>query len=121
MKVVFVCLGNICRSPMAEAVFRKMVHEEGLEDKITIDSAATSTWEHGNPVHHGTRKKLEEHGISAKGLVSRTLDATVARLLEVAGVPRDIADPWYTGDFDATYRDVILGCNALLEQLKKEL
>lgn len=76
MKVVFVCLGNICRSPMAEAVFRKMVHEEGLEDKITIDSAATSTWEHGNPVHHGTRKKLEEHGISAKGLVSRTLDAT---------------------------------------------
>ena len=63
MKVVFVCLGNICRSPMAEAVFRKMVHEEGLEDKITIDSAATSTWEHGNPVHHGTRKKLEEHGM----------------------------------------------------------
>ena len=150
MKVVFVCLGNICRSPMAEAVFRKMVHEEGLKDKITIDSAATSTWEHGNPVHHGTRKKLEEHGISAKGLVSRTLDATdldadyilgmdasnvrnihsfvdgksdatVARLLEVAGVPRDIADPWYTGDFDATYRDVTLGCNALLEQLKKEL
>ena len=150
MKVVFVCLGNICRSPMAEAVFRKMVHEEGLEDKITIDSAATSTWEHGNPVHHGTRKKLEEHGISAKGLVSRTLDATdldadyilgmdasnvrnihayvdgksdatVARLLEVAGVARDIADPWYTGDFDATYRDVTLGCKALLEQLKQEL
>ena len=150
VKVVFVCLGNICRSPMAEAVFRKMVHEEGLEDKITIDSAATSTWEHGNPVHHGTRKKLEEHGISAKGLVSRTLDetdldadyilgmdasnvrnihsfvdgksdATVARLLEVAGVARDIADPWYTGDFDATYRDVTLGCKALLEQLKQEL
>ena len=150
MKVVFVCLGNICRSPMAEAVFRKMVHEEGLEDKITIDSAATSTWEHGNPVHHGTRKKLEEHDISAKGLVSRTLDetdldadyilgmdasnvrnihsfvdgksdATVARLLEVAGVNRDIADPWYTGDFDAMYRDVTLGCKALLEQLKQEL
>ena len=76
MKVVFVCLGNICRSPMAEAVFRKMVQEEGLENQITIDSAATSTWEHGNPVHHGTRKKLEENGISAKGLVSRTLDAT---------------------------------------------
>ena len=107
MKVVFVCLGNICRSPMAEAVFRKMVHEEGLEDKITIDSAATSTWEHGNPVHHGTRKKLEEHGISAKSpvyhgsAISRGTPATSNKRATVAS-DFPSTNEWILRTFDAS-------------------
>lgn len=74
VKVLFVCLGNICRSPMAEAVFRDMVEKENLSEKIKIDSAATSSWEHGNPVHHGTREKLAEVGISVEGMYSRPLN-----------------------------------------------
>lgn len=149
VKVLFVCLGNICRSPMAEAVFRDMVKRENLEDKIQIDSAATSSWEHGNPVHHGTRDKLKEVGISVKGMHSRPLNdndlaadyiigmddsnitnikkfirgrktGEVKKLLEYAGEDRIIDDPWYTGDFEATYRDVVARCTALLEKIKKE-
>ena len=74
VKVLFVCLRNICRSPMAEAVFRDMVEKENLSEKIKIDSAATSSWEHGNPVHYGTREKLAEVGISVEGMYSRPLN-----------------------------------------------
>ena len=74
VKVLFVCLGNICRSPMAEAIFRDMVEKEGLSEKILIDSAATSSWEHGNPVHSGTRKELAKVGIGVEGMYSRILN-----------------------------------------------
>ena len=74
VQVLFVCLGNICRSPMAEAVFRKLVNDEGLDNQIYIDSAATSSWEHGNPVHRGTRERLKKEGIGTDGMYSRILN-----------------------------------------------
>ena len=150
MKVVFVCLGNICRSPMAEAVFRQMVKEKGLEQQVIIDCSATISWEQGNPVHSGTRKQLAKVGISTEGMYSRQLSsvdadadyiigmdsenmmnikrmmqgktgAKIASLLSFAGSNRDIADPWYTGDFEQTYQDVCLGCEALMKEIQEKL
>lgn len=135
---------------MAEAVFRKMVADENLSSYIEIDSAATSTWEEGNPVHHGTKARLAKENISVEGMYSRTLEnkdltfdyivamdesnvenikkfigkrasGEVRMLLEYVGESRGIADPWYTGDFDTTYNDVIKGCRALLEEIKAKL
>ena len=146
-KILFVCHGNICRSPMAEFVFRNMVKKAGLSDKIHIASAATSREELGNPVHHGTVAKLAPLGISTKGkyavqmtkadydeydlllamdqynvrnmlrIVGSDPDNKIMRLLDIADNPRDIADPWYTGNFDVTYNDIVEGCNALLKKL----
>lgn len=148
-KVLFVCLGNICRSPMAEFVFKDMVKKRGMESQFTIASAATSNEEIGNPVHHGTRNKLKEEGISSAGKTAVQLRRSdyskydyllamdtgnlnnmriilggdpknkVSRLLDYAERPRDIADPWYTGNFDVTYSDVLEGCEAFLEYLLK--
>ena len=148
--ILFVCLGNICRSPMAEFVFRDLVQKRGLGDRFHIASAATSAEELGNPVHPGTRRRLAREGISTAGktavqltlrdygrydlligMEQRNLSAMlrilggdpqgkVRRLLDFTGSPRDISDPWYTGDFDRTYDDVWEGCLGLLEYLEAE-
>ena len=149
-KVLFVCLGNICRSPMAEFVFRDMVQKQGLGDRFSVASAATSTEELGNPVHPGTQRRLAREGISTRGktavqltrwdyqrydyligMEQRNLSGMlrilgsdpagkVHRLLDFTDRPRDIADPWYTGDFDRTYDDVVEGCRGLLAHLLEE-
>ncbi len=148
--ILFVCLGNICRSPMAEFVFRDLVQKRGLGDRFHIASAATSAEELGNPVHPGTRRRLAREGISTAGktavqltrrdygrydlligMEQRNLSAMlrilggdpqgkVRRLLDFTGSPRDISDPWYTGDFNRTYDDVWEGCLGLLEYLEAE-
>ena len=144
LSVLMVCHGNICRSPMAEFVFRDLVTKKGMGDRFQILSAATSTEEIGNPVHRGTREKLRQCGISTEGKYAvqfkvgdydsydyligmderNTINmrriaggdpmGKISRLLDFSDRPRDIADPWYTGDFDKTYEDVVEGCKALL-------
>lgn len=149
IKILFVCHGNICRSTMAQSVFQDMVNKAGLADRFEIDSAATSTEEIGNPPHHGTSAELRSHGIPVVPHRARQLtktdashydyligmdtanirnmrritgaDAKIYKLLVFADIGRDVADPWYTGDFAATYADVTLGCEKLLEKLKEEL
>ena len=145
MKILFVCYGNICRSPMAEFVMKDLVKQAGLEDQFQIDSAASSTEEIGCPVYPPARRKLAEHGISCAGKTTRQLtkgdyaqydlligmdranirnmnricggdpDGKIKLLLDYTDHPGDVADPWYTGDFDATWRDVLEGCQKLLE------
>lgn len=146
-KILFVCHGNICRSPMSEFVMKALVKERGLQDEFYIESAATSTEELGNPVYPPARQKLAEHGISTVGKYARQVESSdfehfdyivgmdrynilnlkrvaprsmeykISLLLEHAGLHRDVADPWYTGDFEATWQDVNLGCSALLDKL----
>ena len=151
IKILFVCHGNICRSPMAEFVLKQLIKEQGLEQHFLIDSAATSTEEIGNGVHHGTKRKLAEVGVSCLnhkaiqmtrtdyeaydyliGMDSANIrnmqricggdaDCKIHRLLDFTMNERDIADPWYTGNFDKTYEDIDEGCRALLSYLKQEL
>lgn len=143
-KLLFICLGNICRSPMAEFVMKKMVADAGLSDQFEIASAATSYEEEGNPVYPPARAKLAEHGISCKGKTARRIepddyqyydyiiamdrsnlrnlrmivgddvDGKISLLMDYTGEPHDVADPWYTGNFDATWKDVNEGCARLL-------
>ena len=149
-KLLFVCHGIICRSPMAEFVMKDLVKKAGLEDQFTIASAATSAEEIGNPVYPPARRELARHGIGCAGHAARQLTATdydrwdlflgmdsanlrnmrrlfggdpqgkVKSLLSYAGEDRDISDPWYTGDFEATWQDVNAGCSALLAALTEE-
>lgn len=147
MKILFVCHGNICRSPMAEFVMKELLRRAGIED-VVVESAAMHTDEIGSDVHYGTRRKLTQQGIPFSHRAAWLLTAAKAReydlligmdsynvadlrrlvypedrekihkLPEFAGETRDIADPWYTGNFDETYDDVLRGCTALLERLK---
>ena len=149
-KILFVCHGNICRSPMAEFVMKDLVKKAGLEEQFQIASAATSTEEIGNPVYPPARRKLAEHGISCAGKTARQLtkadyalydlligmdqanirnmaricsgdpDGKIKRLLDFADRPGDVADPWYTGDFDATWRNVLEGCQRMLARLMNQ-
>ena len=149
VKVLFVCLGNICRSPMAEYVFKDKIKKEGIE-KFYIDSAATSSEEIGNSIHYGTRNKLKEMNIDygnhlarqitkqdyekfdyiigmedrnikdIKRIVGEDTENKIYKLLDFSKNPRDIADPWYTGNFDKTYDDIVEGLEAFLYYLKNE-
>ncbi len=141
-KILFVCHGNICRSPMAEYVMKYLVEQAQLTDQYMIASAATSTEEIGNPVYPPARRKLAEHGISCNGHAARQMtradyqrydlligmdSANLRNMTRIAGgdpegkirpllYDKDVADPWYTGNFEATWQDVLRGCQALLEE-----
>ena len=148
-KILFVCHGNICRSPMAEFVMKKMVKDAGREAQFEIASAATSTEEIGNPVYPPARRILAEHGIGCAGKTARQMtrqdydyfDQIIAMdrnnlrnlkrmfgedtqhkislLMDYTHRPGDVADPWYTGDFETTWRDVWDGCEGLLKSISK--
>ena len=146
-KILFICHGNICRSPMAEFVMKKLVKDAGREAEFEIASAATSTEEIGNPVYPPAKRKLAEHNIGCAGKTARQITRKdyeyydyiiamdhnnlrnlrrmlgedtqhkISLLMDYTSRPGDVADPWYTGDFEATWQDVLEGCSALLEKL----
>ena len=148
IKILFVCHGNICRSPMAEFVMKELVRRAGRENDFLIESAATSREELGNDMHYGTRQKLHEMRIPFTRRAARQITRSdydrydylvamddeniwymnrcwspdpshkIVRLLSYAGKTRDIADPWYTGNFDQTYEDILEGCTAFLQAIK---
>ena len=148
-KILFVCHGNICRSPMAEFCMRQLVEQAGLTGRYEIASAATSAEELGNGVYPPARQLLRRHGISCDGKTARQMTAAdygrydlligmeeynlrnmrricggdpegkMHRLLDFTDRPGDIDDPWYTGDVESTWRDVLAGCRALLEYLER--
>ena len=154
IRVLFVCLGNICRSPMAEFIMKSIVSERSLSDRFYIASAATSTEEIwngvGNPVYPPAKRELAKHGISCEGkravqitkadygkydyilgmeernirnilrIVGKDPEHKVKLLLDYSDHPRDIADPWYTRNFESTYRDVVEGCEGFLLYLERE-
>lgn len=147
IKILFICHGSICRSPMAKYVMKDLVVKAGREDEFQIESAATSTEEIGNPVYPPARAKLKEHGITCEGYAARQMkksdyeefdyiigmdnenlyymnrlwpedpDEKIHLLMDYTSRPGQVSDPWYTRDFEATWIDVLEGCNGLLETL----
>lgn len=141
VKILFVCHGNICRSPMAEFIMKDLVAKAGRGSDFEIASAAVSREELGNPVYPPARRELQKHGISCQGHAAHQIteaelayydqiyymDASNARYLRrLFGdsaakcsplLSRDVADPWYTGDFTATWNDIVAGCRRILEEL----
>lgn len=149
IKILFICHGNICRSTMAEYVMKDLVKKEGMQDRFYISSAGTSREEIGNGVHYGTRRKLREEGIpvgnhravqmceadykkydyligmdgamrNMERIVHGDPKHKLYLLLDFTSRPGAIADPWYTGNFDATFTDVMEGCSGLLKYLKSQ-
>jgi len=146
-RILFVCHGNICRSPMAEFVMKDLVKKADAAERFEIASAATSTEEIGNPVYPPARRKLAEHGIGCAGKTARQLrrddyqsydylvgmdhanlrnmhricggdpEGKISLLMDYTAHPGDVADPWYTGDFEETWRNVLEGCHALLGEI----
>ena len=150
-RILFVCHGNICRSPMAEFVMKDLVAKEGMADEFYIESAATSTEEIGNEVYPPAKRKLAEHGISCKGKTARQMtrsdydrfdlllgmdewnirnmrricggdpEGKIGMLMDFTDRPGDVDDPWYTGNFEATWQDVLLGCRGVLMWAKNNV
>ena len=150
IRILFICHGNICRSPMAEFVMKDLVKKAGLSSRFEIASAATSTEEPGNSVYPPARRKLAEHSIDCTGKTARQLrredyarwdyligmdeanrrnitrmchgdpQGKISLLLDHTPRPREVADPWYTGNFERTWQDVLEGCSALLAEIREK-
>lgn len=151
IKILFVCHGNICRSPMAEFIMKAAVRAAGLEARFQVDSAAVSREEIGNPIYPPAQRQLRAHGVPFDDHRARQMtradygaydllvgmdgsnlaamrricggdpDGKLRLLMEYTRTPRDVADPWYSGDFDAAWRDIESGCRALLDALRPSL
>ncbi len=149
IKILFICHGNICRSTMCESVFTYMIKKRDIADQFIVDSAATSTEEIGNPPHRGTVNKLKQVNIPLVPHRARQItwndynnfdyiigmdewnirnlnrmlkgdpEGKIYKLLTFSGSERDIADPWYTGNFDETYSDIVEGCEGFLKYLEE--
>ncbi len=151
INILFVCHGNICRSPMAEFIMKEKLRTSGLADFVHVESAAMHTDEIGSDTHYGTKEVLDRYGIPYKPRAARLCkkgdyshfnyligmdkynmhdmhirfrgdpEEKLSLLMDWAGLSRDVADPWYTGDFETTYNDIEAGCTALLEHIKRSM